>query len=459
MINFADRKYFYYGIVILIGLVAGILLLRAGLRATEPGQDAERLGEGTRESLPPTVKVMTPTITAPIYLLANESITTTEVWKSSPDDGQWSMLHSISKAIDKPEDVIIPPDEIERMENYIKTLSPPPDVPAGSLFKRYPVWLVLSPTIQQLAYVESYSFWATDNQQGQFGINHTGSFTLETGQSQSFFQVPIRVLVGEDYYGAGLGKPLWSPNGQYFSVDYDVSYNDTTPLIINVNTGVVQQLESAASFLDPLAWSPDSKTLILYLYRSGYEASGGVIRRCEIEPLSCRDIELEGVWFHVLGADWSPQRNQIVFSGADEDFIAFSHPPFGLYLFDPETDTVHKVIDNFDSTLENPRWSLDGRFIAVRSNDQTGTVASPSPPNTVVVIEPDSGQVITEIVVGGCDWQWEQSGQPIIQVLCNRIENSDLENFNIFDASSQTIVLPDDLQGKRRLGFNTLRLP
>lgn len=173
--NLTNRNHFLYGITVIIGVcvVVGILLLWFSLRSTEPVQDVERLGEGTKESLPPAVvandlpsvtntpiltltqtplslvqEVITPTIAAPIYLLANESITTTEVWKFSPDDGQWSMLHSISKAIDKPEDVIIPPEEIERMENYIKTLSPPPDVPAGSLFKRYPRYLVLSPTIK-----------------------------------------------------------------------------------------------------------------------------------------------------------------------------------------------------------------------------------------------------------------------------------------------------------------------
>ncbi len=487
MIHHFSKRYFYYGIVILIGCVIGISLLRANLQSTKPDQDTAGLGEVIKEGVHPTVStdqfsvvtstpilaltqtpqsliqtVMPMTITAPIYLLASESITTTEVWKLSPDDGQWTMLHSISKAIDKPENVIIPPEEIERMENYIKTLSLANDGSSAFSFRRYPMWLVLSPPTQQLAYLESYLTWVTDDEQGLFGITQIGSSTLETEQSHIFFQVPVRVLIEEDYYGTDLSKPLWSPNAQYFSITYNVnSYtvpDRSTPLVININTSIVHQLETVDmdSFLEPLVWSPDSKTLILYLYRSDSVTSGDVIRRCNIETLSCRDIELEGVWFY-SGADWSSHRNQIVFSGANERFNTLSDP--ALYVFDPETDTIHKIIDNFDSSkLENPRWSLDGRFIAVISDYKTGTVASPSSP-AIVVVEPDTGQIVTEIPFEGCDWQWEQSGQPIIQVLCNKIEGSYLENFNIFDTSSQTIELPDALQGKRRLGFNTLRLP
>lgn len=444
----------------------------------ESGKDSGGVVDIVKATLPPTVvhdtptltttfiltatqipsssfngEVITPTITTPIDLLAQDNITTTEVWHFSPNSEQWSMSYSVTKAIEKPDNIAIPSQEIKRLKNYLETQSRPVSVPGDSLFKLYPGYLALSPTVKQLAFVESYLFFVDEKiQEAHFGVENVGTLDLETGQSQVFFQAPVQELINGEYYYTTLEMPLWSPNGQYFSVAYYTIDQNATPIIINVNKKTVQQLESSADLYGPLAWSPDSTTVVLYLYRSHFETSGGVIRLCKIDPLNCKDIELNGVWVEPLGMDWTPHRNQIVFSGSNEDFRWSPSPsPFGLYLFDPKTNAIHQVLDNFNSTLRKPRWSPDGRFIAAEYNKE-GIAASP---NTVAIVDMDSEQLITKLPIEGCDWQWEQSSQAII-LLCGKYG---LKVLSVIDASSQLIELPDNLRGKRRLGFNTLKLP
>lgn len=482
MRNYFYSKHFFYGITFVISacLLAG-LLLRFYLSSEKPGEDATTLIEDRKKSLVPTTpvdtmssKITTPTltltqtpsslvtretapnITRPVYLLAEESATTIEVWQFSPDKGEWLVLHSVTRPTHKPENITIPPQEIERMQNYLATQSTSGRVPDVSSFERYTEYFALAPTIKQLAFVEWYSFFVDETQKGHFGIQHTGSLALETDQSQSFFQAPVQVLVDEFYYYTALAKLLWSPDAEYFSLSYDIIEYNSTPLIVNVNTGIVQQLDSTANLFGPLAWSPDSRSVVLYLYRSDFEAAGGVMRLCEIESLNCRNIELDGVWVEPSGVDWTPHRNQIVFTGSDVDFRrSASPPPFSLYLFDPETEVVHRVLDNLNRSLADPQWSPDGQFIAVEYSNE-GTVASP---NTIVIVEPDAEQIITEIPIEGCDWQWEQSSQSIMQLPCGRSETGSLMVFSIFDDSSQQIELPFELSLKRRLRFNILKRP
>ncbi len=433
-------------VIIGLGVVIGILLLWF-------------LAGSTKVPLSLVKKIVTPNVTTPIYVLAEDGETTIEVWQFLPDDDRWSKLYAITRPIDKPDEVTIPAEEIERMNEYTKTLSLPPYIPEGSLFKRNPRYFTLSPVINHLAIVEWYSVYITDNQQGFFGINYTGNLVLETGQSQMLFQSPARVLVEERYYLASLGKPLWSPNAQYYAVDYHVIHQDYTPLIININTGTVQQLESEANLLGSLAWSPDSTTVFLYLYRSGFDSPGGIIRLCEIASLNCWNIELDGVWIDTWEVDWSPQRNQIVFAGANEDINwSSTPPPFSLYVFDPETEVVHEVLDNFNRSLRIPRWSPDGKFIAVEYNLEDETDF----PNAIMIVDPDAGQIITEIPIEGCfgEWQWEQSSQSILQLPCFKTETTnDLMIYDIFDRFRQQIELPVEIDMKNRLGFDTLSLP
>ncbi len=479
------RNHIFYGVVIIVGLCVVIsFVLWFRLELLESTKDVESVIEHTLEgeavttgevssAMTTPVLVMTEEssssvneaifqteiVNAPIYILAEDSETMVEVWQFLPKDDQWTRLYTISRPIDKPDKLIIPDQEMERMNNYLATQSPSLQLPTSSIFKSYIRYLVLSPTINQLAFVEWYSYFADESQQGHFGVKHTGSLILETSQSQNFFQSPVQSLIDEIYYFTSLHKPLWSPDAQYYSIEYEVTHFETTPLVINVTTGTVQQLESSADLSGPLAWSPDSTTVFLYLYRSGFDSSGGIIRLCEVEPVNCRDIELDEIWVDTWGADWSPQRDQIVVVGAKEDINWASTPPsFSLYLFDPETEVVSEITDNFNRSLRVPRWSPDGKLIAVEYNPKDETDF----PNTIVIVDSDAGQTIAEIPVEGCfgEWQWKQNSQSILQLPCFKTEtNNSLKIYDVFDGSRQQIELPVEIGLKNRLGFDTLSLP
>ncbi len=469
------RKHFYrMAVMVGLGVVAGMFLLWFWSGSKKPAQNLKNELEPMAASLFPVVaaiemptltatvvltptemplapvkKVVTPTVTAPIYVLSNGVGTNViNVWQFLPENNRWSKLYTITYPLDKSGEVAVPVEEMERMKKYLANQIPPIHLLADPVFRPHPMYLVLSPTTKQLAFVEWYSYSADRSEEGYFGVVYTGNFTPETNQSQIFFQSPFELLIDEMDYFTGLDEPLWSPDEQYYSTEYEVVHLRNTPLIINVNTGEVQRLEGAADLFGPLAWSPDSTTVFLYLYRSGFDSSGGVIRLCEIEPVSCRDIELDGIWIDAWMVDWSPQRNEIVFAGADEDFKRSpSPPPFSLYLFDPETDKVRELVGNFNRSLAKPHWSPDGRLIAAEYNPE-GVVASP---NTIVIVDPEARQVINEIPIQGCAWQWEQNSQSIVQLQCG--EQHSLKLFSVIDATSQSIPLPDELGSKVWLGL------
>ncbi len=481
---YSHRNYFYR-LTIIIGLavVVGIFLLWFRSVSKEPAQTVKSGFENPGRNLPPTVtaietpaltattiltstemplvpvkEVVTPTITTPIYILGKKIKTNIiNVWQLLPDNSHWSKLYTITYPLDKSNEVTVPPQEIERMKKYLATAQPPlVEYPPGPVFERSPLSLALSPTVKQLAFVEWYSVYVSVSEEGLFGVAYTGNFMPESNQSQIFFQSPLHVFVDRLDYLATLGMPLWSPNAQYYSVQQNLIHQNSTPLIINVNTGEVQRLEGAADLFGPLAWSPDSTTVFLYLYRSGFDSSGGLIRLCQIEPLNCRDIELDGVWIDAWMADWSPQRNQVVFAGANEDFnSSFSPPPFSLYVFDPKTDTVRELIGNFNRSLAKPHWSPDGRLIAAEYNDENVD----ADPNSIVIVDPEAKQVITKIPFGGCTWpwdtwQWDQNSQSIVQLTCGIPRK--LMVSNVFDKSNRQIELPSELSDDAWLGFNTI---
>jgi len=157
----SDKNYFFNGIVVVIGLciVAGVTLLWSGIGSSEQGKGKENVVKATKGSVTPSViidellssspisttvenslslikGVVAPTVPASIYILVEDGATI-EVWQFSPDDDRWLKFHSVTRPVDKSDDVIIPTQEIERMQNYLESNSLPPEMPDNSLFKRY----------------------------------------------------------------------------------------------------------------------------------------------------------------------------------------------------------------------------------------------------------------------------------------------------------------------------------
>lgn len=420
----STTKYFLYGIVTVIGLgIVGCLSLLRELK---------------------TVK--------PTYILAEQSPTEVEIWQLSSTN-KWSKFYTVTRPADKPEDVILPTEEIERLEEYLANEPSAQNKP----FSRSRMYYVLSPTRKQFAFVEWYSLHATPYQAGFFGVNYAGNVMLETNKTSIFFQSPSRIPTDRHDLFTSLKTPLLSPDGQYYAIEHRILHGHSTPLIINTNTGTIQKLEPIPQESKLLAWSPDSTMVFLNLYRSAFDSPGDLIRLCEIEPLNCRDIELDGIWIYAREANWSPYHNEIVFVGSIEDFHWASSPQstFGLYLFDPETDMIQELLANVNSSLSNPRWSPNGRFVAVGYSNK-GLLRSP---DTILIIDRENQQIFAQIPVEGwiSDWQWSQDNKAILLLPSYKTETSDLIKISISDGSKEHIELPAEINLKAHLGFDNLR--
>lgn len=402
----------------------------------DPTATIETAAFSTPNAIAPT---LTTEKTLPVYLLARREAMI-QVWQVLPANGSSSILYEVTTEIDKPTTAILPLSEMNLLHRFYEAQTTSLTTTVENLaLEPHLTFLTLSPKVNELAWLERNLYCFDEIQ--CFGLWRLVVLELEDQRARVVMQLPLHHEQGGINV---LENLLWSPDAQYlafiqYTKDSD-AVTPNTPIIIDIKKKQIVQISSAVDIFGPLGWSPDSSQVAWNLSRWHIQSQGGAIRFCVLSSRACQDIELEGLWSQ--GAvDWKPAGKEVIFAATNKDPSSFIPDSVQLYLLDLETRFVRNISTGLDGLLENPLWSPNGELIAAEYNH-----SGDKPSQSLVVIEPTSGQVLNQLQIKRADltWVWNPDSRSIL-ILIAASKQSKLEIFDIYNGSTRTLDLPADL--------------
>ena len=224
--------------------------------------------------------------------------------------------------------------------------------------------------------------------------------------------------------------PVWSPNSEYLAIVHRLNEEKSIPLIVNVNTGKVQEISTTMDVSTPIRWSPDGATI-------AWGRSGGLLELCEIDVGGCENINLANFDIWGQSIDWGPYGGQVVYTDSGV---------FDLNLLDPVTGSEQKIPIGINGLLENPRWSSNGQYIATDYRPNMSDFFQ-----SLLIIEPISGQIASQIQVehSESEWAWGKDNEMILMLTGTQLSGYGLAIFDMHNGTLKPIPLPDDLKTKQ----------
>lgn len=160
----------------------------------------------------------------------------------------------------------------------------------------------------------------------------------------------------------GIGRPTWSPDGQYlaYGVQLTSDVSSTEIFKINVNGSDKQPLTDNSDRDNDPSWSPDGSTILFSSNRSGYPK----IFQMDADGNNVERLTNSGGAIQEYTPSWSPDGEQIAYhqiDGSDKE----------IYVWEMEAGTSLQLTSSADSD-QDPQWSPDGSSIIYWLNTSTG---------------------------------------------------------------------------------------
>jgi dipeptidyl aminopeptidase/acylaminoacyl peptidase len=195
-----------------------------------------------------------------------------------------------------------------------------------------------------------------------------------------------------------LVTPSWSPDGRMLAYRWVSSSGAGAVLTVAVEGGESRRVFDGTGLIDPLTWSPDSKSIC---FATGEDetldicaldlATGGlkrVVKHAAADRSPCwskdgREIVFsssrsgrEEIWSQSLDTGEVTQLthnggNTLPALSPDGQRVALVNRARRLVILDRETGRTH-VVGDPETVASAPAWSPDGRFIAVTSAERSG---------------------------------------------------------------------------------------
>jgi len=229
----------------------------------------------------------------------------------------------------------------------------------------------ISPDGKRVAWVESLA--------GADSESTTGSaiYVAELGATEQV----NRVTAGDGKHNYEEHDVAWSADSRRLAFLSDAaSPGQMQVFASDIANGKAKQLTQLKGFLSAPAWSPDGKLIALLFTENATRAAGplvaetpdeGVVsedlheqRLTIVDPVSMQVRQISPDDLYVYEFDWAPDSKQIVTtaahgSGDDNWYIA------SVLAFDAASGAMRTIIERPGMQISQPRWSPDGRSIAL----------------------------------------------------------------------------------------------
>ena len=250
--------------------------------------------------------------------------------------------------------------------------SPSLDAAMRSMFgTRAYLQAAISPDGERVAWVESLA--------GADSESTTGSaiYVAELGATEQV----NRVTAGDGKHNYEEHDVAWSADSRRLAFLSDAaSPGQMQVFASDIANGKAKQLTQLKGFLSAPAWSPDGKLIALLFTENATRAAGplvaetpdeGVVsedlheqRLTIVDPVSMQVRQISPDDLYVYEFDWAPDSKQIVTtaahgSGDDNWYIA------SVLAFDAASGAMRTIIERPGMQISQPRWSPDGRSIAL----------------------------------------------------------------------------------------------
>lgn len=189
------------------------------------------------------------------------------------------------------------------------------------------------------------------------GISATGKRAVVEARGDIFTvpaeHGPVRQLT--DTSGAAERTPAWSPDGRWVAYFSDESGEYELHVTQSDGRGETRQLTKGnETYWMGLAWSPDSKTILLT-----DKASNMILVNAESGEMTTFDRD---PWANPVSASWSSDSRWIAYGKTEENSLNSA-----IWLYDTETGEKHRVTSGFFSDA-NPVFSPKNDYLFYQSN-------------------------------------------------------------------------------------------